>query len=230
MFCPGTPARSVPRQSRTMPPGWAIWPGVSCCSGDRHQVLAGVEASLGQLGELDREFGEHVEVALGLPRRVDRRGERVHVRVHVGGADRSCFSYQVAAGSTMSDSSVELVIRKSAVISRSSLPSGASSCHFTIIRALVSPVAVRHHVVVRAEQVLEEVLVALGRGAEQVRAPQDHGARPVLGRVDVLDRRSSARRSSAWRPRRPAAVSYSPRPTAAIASSARSSGFASNCG
>ena len=45
--------------------------------------------------------------------------------------DRSCFSYQVAAGSTMSDSRVVEVIRKSADTSRSSLPSGASSCQAT---------------------------------------------------------------------------------------------------
>ena len=40
---------------------------------------------------------------------------------------RSCFSYQVAAGSTMSENTVVLVIRKSSASSRSSLPVGASS-------------------------------------------------------------------------------------------------------
>ncbi|KUG59493.1 hypothetical protein AVL61_16405 [Kocuria rosea subsp. polaris] len=45
--------------------------------------------------------------------------------------DRSCFSYQVAAGNTTSESRVELVIRKSADTSRSSLPSGACSCQVT---------------------------------------------------------------------------------------------------
>ena len=38
---------------------------------------------------------------------------------------RSCFSYQVAAGNTMSESSVDEVMRKSAETSRSSFPSGA---------------------------------------------------------------------------------------------------------
>ena len=46
-----------------------------------------------------------------------------------------------------------------------------------------------HHVAVGAEQVLQEVLVALGRGAHQVGAPQGQGPRPVLRGVDVLDRR-----------------------------------------
>ena len=40
---------------------------------------------------------------------------------------RSCFSYQVAAGSTTSEKIVVLVIRKSSVSNRSSFPSGASS-------------------------------------------------------------------------------------------------------
>ena len=44
---------------------------------------------------------------------------------------RSCFSYQVAAGSTTSENSVVEVIRKSSDSSRSSLPSGASSCQTT---------------------------------------------------------------------------------------------------
>jgi hypothetical protein len=41
--------------------------------------------------------------------------------------DRSCFSYQVAAGSRMSENSMVEVIRKSIVTSRSSFPSGVSS-------------------------------------------------------------------------------------------------------
>jgi hypothetical protein len=40
--------------------------------------------------------------------------------------DRSCFSYQVAAGSTTSENSVVDVIRKSNDSSMSSLPTGAS--------------------------------------------------------------------------------------------------------
>src|SRR5699024_7025750 len=45
--------------------------------------------------------------------------------------DRSCFSYQVAAGSTTSLCSVEVVILKSNVSNRSILPIGASSRHVT---------------------------------------------------------------------------------------------------
>jgi hypothetical protein len=41
--------------------------------------------------------------------------------------DRSCFSYQVAAGSTTSEYSPVVVIRKSTLTSRSSFPRGISS-------------------------------------------------------------------------------------------------------
>jgi hypothetical protein len=45
--------------------------------------------------------------------------------------ERSTFSYQVAAGSTTSEKRALLVMRKSIVVSRSSLPCGASSRHVT---------------------------------------------------------------------------------------------------
>ena len=42
---------------------------------------------------------------------------------------RSFFSYQLAVGSTMSVYRQVVLMRKSSVTSRSSLPSGALSCH-----------------------------------------------------------------------------------------------------
>jgi hypothetical protein len=48
------------------------------------------------------------------------------------------------------------------------------------------------HRVVGAEQVLEEVLVALGAGAQQVGAPQAQDARVVLRGLRVLDANFSA--------------------------------------
>ena len=44
---------------------------------------------------------------------------------------RSFFSYQLAVGSTMSLYRQVVLMRKSSVTTRSSLPTGASSCHFT---------------------------------------------------------------------------------------------------
>ena len=42
------------------------------------------------------------------------------------------------------------------------------------------------HAMRGAEQVLEEIFVALARGAEQVRAPHEHVARPIVGMVRVF--------------------------------------------
>jgi hypothetical protein len=52
--------------------------------------------------------------------------------------DRSCFSYQVAAGSTTSECRVVDVFRKSAVHMRSSLPEAASSLHAMVAGRLPS--------------------------------------------------------------------------------------------
>ena len=59
----------------------------------------------------------------------------------------------------------------------------------TVRRRLLRP-----QVAVGAEQVLEEVLVALARRAEQVGPPQGQAARPVLRCVRVLDREPQPRR------------------------------------
>ena len=88
-----------------------------------------------------------------------------------------------------------LVIRKSSVSSRSSLPSGASSRQATSVgpRPSAAPRSARSDVV-GAEQVLEEVLVALGRGAEQVGPP--HGQAPA----GSSPARPGPRRRTAGRP------------------------------
>ena len=138
---------------------------------------------------------------------------------------RSCFSYQVAAGSTTSEKIVVLVIRKSSVSSRSSLPSGASSRQRHVARALALGRLGGADRGVGAEQVLEEVLVALARGAEQVGPPDRQHARVVLRRVRVLAGEAAAARTLSC------STTYSPGlPAGASASSARSSGLRSKVG
>ena len=100
---------------------------------------------------------------------------------------RSFFSYQVAVGSTMSEYRQVVLMRKSSVTSRSSLPSGALSCQTTSSGfASSAPEVLALHAVAGAEQVLQEVLVALARGADDVGAPDEHVARPVGRVVGVL--------------------------------------------
>ena len=115
--------------------------------------------------------------------------------------ERSCFSYQVAAGQhdvgeqrrrghpeVGRDQQVELALGRLVVPGH-------------LGRARRLGVLAAHDVVVGAEQVLQEVLVALGRGAHQVGPPQHQRARPVLRGVDVLDRRLQACRRAARRRR-----------------------------
>ena len=144
--------------------------------------------------------------------------------------ERSCFSYQVAAGNTMSDSKVVLVMRKSADIRKSSLPSGPLLMPFHVLRFQGGLAVLAHHVVVGAEQVAQEVLVALGRGTKQVGAPQHEGARPVFRGVDVLDGGVQGPVLQGLRATQVFSSGASPAATAAMAWSAMSRGFVSNWG
>ena len=101
--------------------------------------------------------------------------------------DRSCFSYQVAAGSTTSENSVVEVIRKSSDSSRSSLPSGASSRQRTSPRPLLGPgVSVARSDASVPSRWRRKYSLPLRRGAEQVGPPHGEHPRPVLRRVGVL--------------------------------------------
>jgi hypothetical protein len=53
----------------------------------------------------------------------------------------------------------------------------------------------RHDIGVGAKEIFEEVLIAFGRGAEQVGTPQGQRAGPVLGRIDVVHRHLDRPRS-----------------------------------
>ena len=110
---------------------------------------------------------------------------------------RSFFSYQVAVGSTMSEYRQVVLMRKSSVTTRSSLPSGALSCHTTSRGLAVGAQVLALHAVAGAQQVLEEVLVALARGAQDVGAPHEQVARPVGRMVRVLAGGHAACRPSA---------------------------------
>ena len=103
--------------------------------------------------------------------------------------ERSCFSYHVAAGRTMSDSSVVEVIRKSAERSRSSLPSGASSLHTTSDGLGAAGFSLPMTFEWVPSRCLRKYSLPFAE-AHEVRAPEHQRARPVLRGVDVLDRRA----------------------------------------
>ena len=143
--------------------------------------------------------------------------------------DRSYFSYQVAAGSTMSDSRVVEVIRKSADSSRSSLPSGASSRQVTSFGRTSSAPSVAITLLWVPSRCFRKYSLPLAE--EPIRLDRH--------RVSVRGQFSGASTSAIDGVRVPstsrfatyvAASGASPASTAALAWSARSSGFASNCG
>ena len=142
----------------------------------------------GQLAEPPGNGVERVEVGARLEGRVDRRVEGVHERVHVGGVEvvllvpgggrEHDIRQQRGAGhpEVQRQQQVELAPRR------------LLAAPDDVARAPARGRLRRAQAVVRAEQVPQEVLVALGRGTEQVRPPQRQAARPVLRRVRVLDR------------------------------------------
>jgi hypothetical protein len=141
--------------------------------------------------------------------------------------DRSCFSYQVAAGSTTSDSRVLDVIRKSAESSRSSLPSGGSSRQVTSIGRTSPSLAITLEWV--PSRYLRKYSLPL---AEEPNRLERHSV-STRGQFCGASTSSTENRSpplmsseATYAP----ASSACPASTAAVAWSARSSGFASNCG
>jgi hypothetical protein len=142
--------------------------------------------------------------------------------------DRSCFSYQVAAGSTTSDSSVELVIRKSIDTSRSSLPAGPP------------PSARSRHVTSRGRS-SGGVSVARRFEPEPSRCSRKYSfpfaddpsrlARQSVRTRGQFSGASGSSQANRIEPSRSRSTAYAAGSApAALASSTRSRGFRSNCG
>ena len=165
---------------------------------DGDDVLAGAEVAGGELAELRAIVCEGVPVGAGLPRRGDRRVERVHERVHVRGVEVVLL---VPGRGRQHDVGEDR---------RARLPEVEGEQQVELpLGGLVVPVDVaaaagpRGASVARSEesvpeQVLEEVLVALARGAEQVRPPDRQHPREVLRRVRVLGGEAAGRPDFSW--------------------------------
>ena len=130
MVTPGIGSHSPAFQSRTTPCGFAMASGVSCVSGTATRSLRTPRLSAARslnVAAIVCQASQSVRVCHG--------GAIAGLNECTNGCMsvvfRSCFSYQVAAGRTTSEKTVVLVCRKSMLISRSSFPSGACSCHFT---------------------------------------------------------------------------------------------------
>ena len=130
---------------------------------DRDDVLPDPEVRRRQRAERPGDLVERVEVGAGLPRRCDRRVERVHERVHVGAAQVVLLvpgggrQHDVARTpwSTSSGSPASAAGR--------ACRAGASSRQTTSRGRMLGRRLLRAQRGVGAQQVLEEVLVALAR-------------------------------------------------------------------
>ena len=150
-------------------------------------VLADAEAVLGEFAELLGDALPRFPVTLGLPRRRDGRVEGVDEGVHVRGVDvvllvpRRRGQDDIGEERRTRHPEVERQEQVELALARLLRP------HDPLGTVLLTGLG-RLDRVVGAEQVLEEVLIALGGGAEEVGAPERQDAREVLGRLRVLDR------------------------------------------
>src|SRR5664280_1380224 len=151
----------------------------------QHEFPFDAQMADADLAEFPREALVDVPVAARLPGRVDRGRQRVDERVHVagvevvllvpggGGQHDVGIETRGAHAEVERDQQVELALRRLVV------PDDLDGL------GLFGAQVLALHAVARAEQVLEKVLVALAGGAQEVGAPHEHVARPVVGVVGV---------------------------------------------
>ena len=101
MVTPGTGSHSPRVQSRTAPPGWASSSGVSCMSG-----AAITSVRVPRCVAASRENSSAISVNASKSVRASHGGAIAGLNECTNGCmsvvEMSCFSYQVAAGSTIS--------------------------------------------------------------------------------------------------------------------------------
>ena len=179
-------ALAVASSRAPSPSGCASSSGVSWSSGAATTSRAHAEVLRGQAAELLGDRLEDVQVGARLPRRRDRRVERVHERVQVRARDVVLL---VPGRRRQDDVRVERGAVHPEVDRREEveLPGRRLVAPDDLARPELGPgLLVPDRRVLDAEQVAEEVLVALARRAEQVRPPEREHAREVPGCVRIL--------------------------------------------
>src|SRR3972149_7075723 len=129
MVLPGTASHSPWYQS--LMTGWEISPAESCAMGDATMSFRGcgkyfAAASLVALARSRKMFQSVFDSHTG-----GMAAESGWMKECRSVLFRSAFSYQEAAGNTMSEYNAEESIRKLRSTTRSIFPTGATSCHFT---------------------------------------------------------------------------------------------------
>ena len=191
-----------------------------------HHILLDAQHLRRDFGELLGDGLVDLPVAARFPHRVHRAGQRVDEGVHVGGVEVVLL---VPGGGGQHDVGVDAGRRHAEVerhqqvelsFRRLVVPDDIAR----LLRAHLAQL-LAHHAMRGAEQVLEEILVALAGGAQQVGAPHEHVARPVLRVVGVMA--GELELAGLERPRRRSPSASLP---AAAACFATSSGLVSSCG
>ena len=165
---------------------------------DWHSDEVFIRLELGFLGDLRDglcERAEDIPVTLGFPERVDSGLERMDKRMHVRRRD---IVLLVPRGRRQHDIGVECRARHAEVDVDEQVELALGSAARLLELLLLAPLDLRRALflgkdrVLRAEQVLVEEVVALGRRAEQVRRPDEEVAREVLRSIRVLCRELQA--------------------------------------
>ena len=151
-----------------------------------HQIFPGTQVLGCQFREGLGDSLEDLPVGLRLPARAHRLGKRVDERVHVRGVEVVLL---IPGGGGQDDVGVRSGGVEAEIDVHHQVQLGGWSflvpLHFL---AVVAVAAFLQHAVLRAEQVLQKILVPLGRGADQVGAPDDQVSRPVNRVVRVGER------------------------------------------
>ncbi len=151
-----------------------------------HHIALDAEVPNTDLGKLARDPFEYLPIRTCLPGGIDGRRQRMDEGVHVGGVEviflvpsrrrQQHVGEQTGAAhaKVQCDQQVELAF-------------GGIVAPLHFVRAwIIGAEFATEHTVVRSEQMFEEVLRTLARGAQQVGAPDEHIARPVHRVVRVF--------------------------------------------
>ncbi len=154
-------------------------------NGAQHQVAFHPQVAGRERAERAGESLVDVPVAARLPGRVHRGGERVDERVHVAGVEVVLLvpggggQHDVRIEARGAHAEVERDQQVQLAFGRLRVPFHLGRLGIAFAQVLTL------HAVARAQQVFEEVFVPLARRAQDVGAPHEHVARPVVGVVRV---------------------------------------------
>ena len=150
----------------------------------QHQVLLRAEVIAAHFGELLGDGLVDLPVGLRFPQRLHGFGQRVDEGVHVRGVEVVLL---VPGGGRQHDVAVEAGGAHTEVEHGQQIELAFRRLLMKLHLGRANGIGlVAEHGVLRAEQVLEEVLVALAAGTENIRAPHEHIAREVLGVVRIV--------------------------------------------